>query len=97
MYSKLDDLFKDLQILSSALTKLGWVKQAREVDYITSRVLLHTAATQSNKDNVENQRKALLIKARSMIREIQEELGDDYQRSHTLALISYELSNEIGA
>jgi hypothetical protein len=93
----LDDLFKNLQTLSSALNKLGWVKQAREVDFITSRVLLHTAATQSNRENVENQRKALLIKARSLIREIQEELGDDYQRAHTLALISYELSNEIGA
>ena len=94
-FSKLDDLISDLQLFSASLTKLGWIKQAKEVDLLTSSLLFGLEVKAGSKEALQYQRKALLIKAKALLSELQSDLGDTHINSHTLALISFELRNEI--
>lgn len=91
----MDNLISDLQLFSASLNKLGWVKQAKDVDLLTSSLLFGMTVEASSKTALQNQRKALLIKAKALLSELQSELGETHPNSHTLALINFELRNEI--
>ena len=91
----MDKLISDLQLFSASLTKLGWCSQAKEVDLLTSSILFGLTVEASSADAIQYQRKALLIKAKALLADLQADLGDTHNNSHTLALISYELRNEI--
>jgi hypothetical protein len=91
----LNDLIADLQLFSLALTKLGWVKQSQEVDLLTSNLLFGLKVEASAEETNQYYRKALLIKAKALLGQLQVELGDIHPTCHTMALISYEIKNEI--
>lgn len=91
----MDELIQDLQIFSTSLAKLGFVKQANDVDRITSNILLSHTIKLGGADLELFQRKALLIKAKALVRELQAELGEDHEASPSLARINYEIKREI--
>jgi hypothetical protein len=91
----LDDIIDDMQLFSAALSKLGYAKQSKEVDLLTSNILFSITADSLGKEALRNQRKALLIKAKALVQDLQSELGDMHSSGHTLALIAFELKSEI--
>lgn len=91
----MDDIIDDMQLFSAALSKLGYAKQSKEVDLLTSNILFSITADSLSKEALKNQRKALLIKAKALVQDLQSDLGDMHSGSHTLALIGFELKSEI--
>lgn len=88
----MDKLIKDLLVFSTALEKLGWVDHSQKVDKIAIKLL-----SEDSCEALVNQRKALLLQAKSLVRSLQVELGDTHPRSHALAVINYEINNEINS
>lgn len=92
----MDELIADLQLFSSALTKLGFTQHATKVDMLTSELLMNAQEKLADGSSVKpHQRKALLIKAKARVVSLQETLGDLHPYSPALARIAYELSQEI--
>ena len=93
----MDELVSDLQLFSSVLAKLGFAHQAGEVDIVTSDLLLNARvrSAEGAASTKPHQRKALLIKAKALVVNLQESLGDMHPHSPALARISYALRQEI--
>ena len=86
----MDDVVDDIKLLSLKLAHLGLSDQAEAATSVVATI------SDENQRRASKQRLSLLMKARTLLDDLQTELGNNHEISGSLARINYEIKLEIG-